>query len=316
MSERFIDDCWIKGDFQKATISVSQAALTDPIWFIKYPFANYAKFGKSKSSISFDAGSKVHHYFQSILTNDFSLNEVQKDFRDYINHQDYDEKNKIKALFINNRIINYVKNHLAAVKDLTNNNLKDLECEMFFSKWYDDVYAGKKLNIETDMYLDVVSHSSKLIFEAKNRFGSVKKLPLKTKQLKSNANRIGDYVYSKPQKIKSPHFTHCIQTAVYTKSLPNYKPYLIYVDDESYTFFNENNCYELSPAGLKYFFNKYIQINVRRQEMLRMADGDIRKLAMMIGVDWSEIRNRENNPILNTIQEEDIKKLEEFYDNL
>jgi hypothetical protein len=36
----------------------------------------------------------------------------------------------------------------------------------------------------------------------------------------------------------------------------------------------------------------------------------------MIGVDWSEIRNRENNPILNTIQDEDIQKLEEFYDNL
>ena len=46
--------------------------------------------------------------------------------------------------------------------------------------------------------------------------------------------------------------------------------------------------------------------------MLRMADGDIKKLAMMIGIDWSEIRNRENNPILNTIQEEDIQKLEEF----
>ena len=50
--------------------------------------------------------------------------------------------------------------------------------------------------------------------------------------------------------------------------------------------------------------------------MLRMADGDIKKLAMMIGIDWSEIRNRENNPILNTIQEEDIQKLEEFYDGL
>jgi hypothetical protein len=55
---------------------------------------------------------------------------------------------------------------------------------------------------------------------------------------------------------------------------------------------------------------------VRRQEMLRMADGDIKKLAMMIGIDWSEIRNRENNPILNTIQDEDIQKLEEFYDSL
>ena len=112
------------------------------------------------------------------------------------------------------------------------------------------------------------------------------------------------------------HNLHTYKQAVYIKSLPNYKPHLVYVDEENYTIFNQDNCYELSPEGLKYFFNKYIQINVRRQEMLRMADGDIKKLAMMIGIDWSEIRNRENNPILNTIQDEDIQKLEEFYDSL
>ena len=48
MSERFIDEAWIKGDFKKATISASQSALTDSIWFIKYPFALYAKFKPQK----------------------------------------------------------------------------------------------------------------------------------------------------------------------------------------------------------------------------------------------------------------------------
>ena len=67
MPERFIDEAWIKGDFKKATISASQSALTDSIWFIKYPFALYAKFKPQKPSISFFAGTKVHGYFQQIL---------------------------------------------------------------------------------------------------------------------------------------------------------------------------------------------------------------------------------------------------------
>ena len=44
MPERFIDEAWIKGDFKKATISASESALRDSIWFIKYPFSLYAKF--------------------------------------------------------------------------------------------------------------------------------------------------------------------------------------------------------------------------------------------------------------------------------
>jgi len=47
-----------------------------------------------------------------------------------------------------------------------------------------------------------------------------------------------------------------------------------------------------------------------------MADGSIKKLAMMIGVDWSEIRNWKNNFMLENMQEEDIKKMEDFYENL
>ena len=108
------------------------------------------------------------------------------------------------------------------------------------------------------------------------------------------------------------HNLHTAYKKLYIKSLPNYKPHLVYVDEENYTIFNQDNCYELSPAGLKYFFNKYIQINVRRQEMLRMADGDIKKLAMMIGIDWSEIRNRENNLYLTLYKMKTYKNWRSF----
>ena len=309
MPERFIDEAWIKGDFKKATISASQSALTDSIWFIKYPFSLYAKFKPQKPSISFFAGTKVHNYFQQILQKKIKIEDVQKDFNKSLTEIDLNEKEKAKANFIKERIVRYVQNHINALIEISDNaNLDTWKCELFFSEWYDEKYFNKQLGIETELYVDCASEFLRKQSEHKNRFGSV----YKYKDKKGNET----WKWRKSQKIKSPQFTHCIQEAVYIKSLPNYKPHLVYADEENYTIFNQDNCYELSPEGLKYFFNKYIQINVRRQEMLRMADGDIKKLAMMIGIDWSEIRNRENNPILNTIQEEDIQKLEEFYDGL
>ena len=309
MPERFIDEAWIKGDFKKATISASQSALTDSIWFIKYPFSLYAKFKQQKPSISFFAGTKVHNYFQQILQKKIKIEDVQKDFNKSLTEIDLNEKEKAKANFIKERIVRYVQNHINALIEISDNaNLDTWKCELFFSEWYDEKYFNKQLGIETELYVDCASEFLRKQSEHKNRFGSV----YKYKDKKGNET----WKWRKSQKIKSPQFTHCIQEAVYIKSLPNYKPHLVYADEENYTIFNQDNCYELSPEGLKYFFNKYIQINVRRQEMLRMADGDIKKLAMMIGIDWSEIRNRENNPILNTIQEEDIQKLEEFYDGL
>jgi hypothetical protein len=50
--------------------------------------------------------------------------------------------------------------------------------------------------------------------------------------------------------------------------------------------------------------------------MLRMADGSIKKLACMVGVDWSEIKRSKDNIFLAHIQEEDMQKMERFYDGL
>jgi hypothetical protein len=50
---------------------------------------------------------------------------------------------------------------------------------------------------------------------------------------------MGDWVYSKSQKISNPQFTHCIQTAVYSKHFDyQYKPYLVYVSESDYTIFH------------------------------------------------------------------------------
>jgi len=303
MNERLTDEVYIKGDFKKATTSPSQTALQNNVWFIKYPLKEYLGFLPENPSISFNAGSKVHDYFQGILTNIFKIEDVQKNFDDFIKITPYQDKQKEKAKIISKQILNYVQNHLQAIKDISGNKFDTWKVEKFFSEWFDDVYMGKKLNIATEGYIDCYNDDLKIITEHKNRFGSV--------------YYKGDkLLYRSPNKIKSPQFTHCMQVAVYSKICKDYKPFLIYSDHKEYTVFDSNNCWELSANGLKYFFRKFIQINIQRQEMLRMADGSIKKLAMMIGVDWSEIRNWKNNNMLENMQEEDIKKMEDFYENL
>jgi hypothetical protein len=72
----------------------------------------------------------------------------------------------------------------------------------------------------------------------------------------------------------------------------------------------------LTPEGLQYFFRKFIQINIKRQELLRAANGSIKKLACLIDVDWSEIRNFKSNFMLENYDEEDMQRLEDFYEKL
>ena len=59
-----------------------------------------------------------------------------------------------------------------------------------------------------------------------------------------------------------------------------------------------------------------MQINIQRQELLRSANGSMKRLACLIGVDWSEIRNYKSNFMLENYDEEDMKRLEDFYEKL
>lgn len=49
---------------------------------------------------------------------------------------------------------------------------------------------------------------------------------------------------------------------------------------------------------------------------MRTADGSIKKLACLIDVDWSEIRNYKSNFMLENYAEEDMQRLEKFYEEL
>ena len=67
MKERFTDTAWTEGDFNKATSSPSQTALSNWVWFIKYHLSPHLKFKSERPSISFKAGTFIHEWFQNIL---------------------------------------------------------------------------------------------------------------------------------------------------------------------------------------------------------------------------------------------------------
>jgi len=316
MKERFTDLAWTDGDFNKATTSPSQTALQNSIWFIKYHLSPHLNFKPEKPSISFEAGKFVHEWFQQILIGQAEIKDVELHFKTFISNFDFGERNNIKAQFILRNIKGYVERHLMCINELSD-NFSDWKVEEPLSDWYDDKYMGQTLNLATEGYIDCVNHNEKKITEHKNRFGSARNSPLKINRKDSNVNRIGDWVYSKSQPIKQPQFTHCIQTAVYSKHYNyEYKPYLIYVSDGGSTTFTSDNCWELTPEGLQYFFRKFIQINIKRQELLRASNGSIKKLACLVDVDWSEIRNFKSNFMLENYDEEDMQRLEDFYEKL
>ena len=309
--DRFTDIAFMQGDFKKVNTSPSQTCLPNWMWFIKYPLALHLNFKPESPSISFMTGTAVHRFFQNILIGKMKITDVEKYYKNILENNKFPEKEYIKGTFILKKIEKMVSSHLDILKEISGKYIKDWEIEVSFSNWYDNKYMGQTLNIANDGSIDCRNQPLKIFTEHKNRFPSV--------YLSNAKKHKGEKVYNsrKPNTLKSPHFTHLIAVSMYANHLgKDYEAALIYVDGDGATLFNKHNCEDLTQEGLKYYFNKFIQINIQRQEMLRMAQGDIKKLACMVGVDWSEIKKYKDNLFLCHIQDEDVQKMERFYDSL
>ena len=303
--DRITGHMYMQGDFKKVNISPSQTSLNNQIWFIKYPLANYLGFKPEKPSISFKTGTFVHKCYQDILMGKMKIDDVELAYKKILESYVFSEKDKAKGMFLLERIKKYVQNHLQILMEISGSYMKDWQVEKAFYDWYNNEYIGQKLEIVNEGSIDSYNPKLKIFTEHKNRFGSV------------YLGKKGTYLYRKPAKIKTPQFTHLIAVAVYSQHFDKkYQPALIYADEDGAMLFNSLNCQDLTQESLDYYFHKFIQINIQRQQMLRMADGDIRKLACMIGVDWSDLRHKDSNIFLSNMQEEDIKKIEEFYNEL
>lgn len=309
--DRFTNLAFMQGDFKKVNTSPSQTALADWLWMTLTHLSSHLNFKPQLPAIAFKSGIAVHQYFQNVMEGKMKISDVEKQYKLMLDNTVFPEKEKVKGQFILKVVKQYVINHINMLVEISGKDLTDWIPEKRFHDWYDEKYMNQKLEIVTEGAIDCYNPKLKIFTEHKNRFGSA----YLSKAKKNEGKKI--YNYRKPSKTKSPQFTHLIAVAVYAHHLgKDYQPALLYCDEDGVILFNPPNCDDLKPEGLKYYFNKFIQINIRRQEMLKMAQGSIKKLACMVGVDWSEIRNYKDNIFLSHLHEEDMQKMERFYDGL
>ena len=105
MNERFTDLAFTKGDFNKATTSPSQTALTNWNWFLKYHLVNYLNFKPERLNISFQSGTFVHEYFQAFLQGrDFEDKDISAHYENKLNNMKLEERHLMKGKFIHKKI--------------------------------------------------------------------------------------------------------------------------------------------------------------------------------------------------------------------
>ena len=160
MEERFTDLAWTEGDFNKATTSPSQTALSNWMWYNKYQLFPYLKFKQEKPSISFKAGTFVHDWFQNILVGQAKIDDVELSFKTHIEQFEFEEKHKMKAQFILKKIKGYVERHLEAINEVSD-NFSGWSSEKPFSDWYNDKYMGQTLNLANEGFIDCVNDNEK-----------------------------------------------------------------------------------------------------------------------------------------------------------
>jgi len=108
--DRFTDLAFMQGDFKKVNTSPSQTALSNWMWFIKYPLSLHLNFKPESPSISFKSGTAVHQYFQNILTGKMKIGDVEKQYKLMLDNTTFIEKEKVKGQFILKIIKKMVEN--------------------------------------------------------------------------------------------------------------------------------------------------------------------------------------------------------------
>ena len=100
VKDRFTDLAFMQGDFQKVNTSPSQTPLPNWLWYIKYPLALHLQFKPESPSISFMSGTAIHKYFQNILMGKMKITDVEKFYKNILEHNKFSEKEYIKGTFI------------------------------------------------------------------------------------------------------------------------------------------------------------------------------------------------------------------------
>ena len=285
---KILGDCYKK--FGLAHTSKSQNTIPDDIRLRNYILITKKQKANLPTNCSFTGRTISHEVIQSVKCSNKSFGDAFKLVKDKItNYEPVDEKDKIKFNYIIENLEPLVQNHLDNIKEVPNQEWK---AELEYTHW-----DSEKIKTYFLAYVDLVGETH--FGDIKNVFGTL----TKTKK---------GYSYSKRKCPQVPFHSDCLQIALYQKLLPKHKPFLTYASDSDRVIFTPENCVELRPENLQYYYDELILYQRCWEKKLELADGDIKTLALLVKPDFSEIRK--NGFWWKGIDPEIIKSFRDLYE--
>jgi len=205
------------------------------------------------------------------------------------NYNPVDEKDKIKFDYIMANMKQLAQNHLDNINELPK---QDWRAELEYTHW-----DSEKIKTYFLCYVDLVGSTN--FGDIKNVFGTL----TKTK---------AGFSYSKRKCPQVPYHSDCLQISLYQKLLPKHKPFLTYASDSDRKIFTPENCVELRPESLQFYYEELILYQRCWEKKLELADGDIKVLALLCKPDFSEIRK--NGFWWKGIDTDIIKRFRGYYE--
>ena len=262
---KILGECYKK--FNLAHTSKSQNTIPDDIRFRNYIVLTPKEKANLPSNCSFTGGTIAHEVIQSVKCKNKTFAKAVKLIKDKItNYESVDEKDKIKFNYIIENLEPLVQNHLDNIDEIPK---QDWKAELEYTHW------AKGISTYFLAYVDLVGSTN--FGDIKNVFGTL----TKTKK---------GFSYSKKKCPKVPYHSDCLQIALYSKLLPKHKPFLTYASDSDKIIFTPENCVELRPENLDYYYEELVLYQMCWEKKLELANGDIKTLALLCKPDFSEIR--------------------------
>ena len=235
------------------------------------------------ANASLTLGTIGHDIVEKAIVENLTIAECIQDkkIQDKINsYISFDKKDQMKFEFGIKNLEAIGNNHLENLKELPKQKWKT---EAEHMKWIDPI------NVPFRMFIDLTGETH--VNDIKNKFPSVKFSPLKTKQLKTNENRIGDWVCSHPRIDQRAFTTDLMQIALYSHTT-GLKPSLSYASATDRILFTEDNCDELKPENLKLWLQELIAYEIAWEKKLIAANGSLEELMWLCVPDFSDIRKK------------------------
>jgi len=284
---KILGDCYKKFGLQHT--SKSQNTIPDDIRFRNYIVLTPKEKANLPSNCSFTGGTIAHEVVQLMKCKNVTYKDAAKAVVKKIKYyQAIDEKDQIKFDYIVQNLESLTNNHIENINEVAK---QGWQSELEYTYWADGIKTYFLC------YVDLVGKTH--FGDIKNVFGTL----TKTK---------AGFSYSKRKCPQVPYHSDCLQISLYQKLLPKHKPFLTYASDSDRKIFTPENCVELRPESLQFYYEELILYQRCWEKKLELADGDIKVLALLCKPDFSEIRK--NGFWWKGIDTDIIKRFRGYYE--